>query len=95
MKILAACGFGVGSSMILKMTLQKVLKEMDVDAEITNTDISKDKTYSADAIFTSHQFVNDLKSVTDIPIYPIRRYSDKEEVRTQVKKVLEDLNQQA
>ncbi|HGL3534360.1 TPA: hypothetical protein ACKFIX_000875 [Clostridioides difficile] len=26
MKILAVCGFGVGSSMVLKMTIQKALK---------------------------------------------------------------------
>ncbi|MCK8772781.1 PTS ascorbate transporter subunit IIB, partial [Clostridioides difficile] len=27
MKILAVCGFGVGSSMVLKMTIQKALKQ--------------------------------------------------------------------
>ena len=29
MKILAVCGFGVGSSMVLKMTIDKVAKEME------------------------------------------------------------------
>ncbi len=77
--------------MILKMTLQKVLKEMDVAAEIENTDISKDTHFTADAIVTSYQFVEDLKAVTDIPVYPIRRYSDKSEVQRQVKKMLADL----
>jgi len=28
MKILAVCGFGVGSSMVLKMTLEKAVKEL-------------------------------------------------------------------
>jgi len=89
MKILAVCGFGVGSSMILKMTLQKVFKEKNIEADIENTDISTHLDYVADAIFTSYQFVDDLKKLTDVPIYPIRRYSDKEEVKKQVEKLLE------
>lgn len=92
MKILAVCGFGVGSSMILKMTLQKVFKEKNIDVDIENTEISTHITYVADAIFTSYQFVDDLKKLTDVPIYPIRRYSDKEEVEEQVEKMLEDKN---
>lgn len=40
MKFLAVCGFGVGSSMILKMTLEKVCRERNLDCEVENTDIS-------------------------------------------------------
>lgn len=43
MKILAVCGFGVGSSMVLKMTLSKVAQEMGLDADIQNTDIETAK----------------------------------------------------
>ncbi|HAQ0763352.1 TPA: PTS ascorbate transporter subunit IIB, partial [Enterococcus faecium] len=32
MKILAVCGFGVGSSMVLKMSLDKVIKELGLKA---------------------------------------------------------------
>ncbi len=91
MKILAVCGFGVGSSMILKMTIQKALKDLDVDAEVVNTDISDSSSYKADAIFTSPQFVDDLKSRTSVPLYKVERYSDKEEIKGQIKKLLDDL----
>lgn len=93
MKILAVCGFGVGSSMILKMTIQKALKELDVEAEVVNTDISDSASYKADAIFTSPQFVDDLSNRTDVPLYKVERYSDKEEVKKQIQKLLEDKKQ--
>ncbi|HBG8623418.1 TPA: PTS sugar transporter subunit IIB, partial [Clostridioides difficile] len=40
MKILAVCGFGVGSSMVLKMTIQKALKQLGIECEVENTDIN-------------------------------------------------------
>mgnify|MGYP000155149085 CR=1 FL=1 len=33
MKILAVCGFGVGSSMVLKMTIDKVIKELGAEGD--------------------------------------------------------------
>ena len=33
-KIQAVCGFGCGSSLFLKMKIQEVLKENDLEAEI-------------------------------------------------------------
>lgn len=93
MKILAVCGFGVGSSMILKMTIQKALKELNVEADVVNTDISDSASYKADAIFTSPQFVDDLKSRTSVPLYKIERYSDKEEVKAQIQALLDNQKQ--
>ena len=37
MKILAVCGFGVGSSLVLRMTVEKVIKKLEIDAEVENT----------------------------------------------------------
>lgn len=91
MKILAVCGFGVGSSMILKMTIQKALRELDVEAEVVNTDISDAGSYKADAIFTSPDFVSDLKKRVKIGLYPVKKYSDVSEVKQQVEKLLKDL----
>ena len=53
MKILAVCGFGVGSSMVLKMTIDKVIKELGLKATAENTDLSTAKATPADVYFTS------------------------------------------
>ena len=84
MKILAVCGFGVGSSLILRMTIQKCLTELGLEAEVNNTDITNAKSFKADAIFTSPAFVSDLEGVVKTPLYPVLKYSDKEEVKAQL-----------
>lgn len=80
MKILAVCGFGVGSSMVLKMTLEKAVKELGIDAEVKNTDIASAKAEQADIYFTSAELKPGLESSTDKPVYAIKRYMDKDEV---------------
>lgn len=88
MKILAVCGFGVGSSMVLKMTIDKVAKEMGIDAVIENTDISTAKASVADVYFTSQELAGELKASVTNPVYPIKKYMDKEEIKAQMEKFL-------
>lgn len=90
MKILAVCGFGVGSSMVLKMTIDKVIKELGLDATSENTDLSTAKATPADVYFTSNELVNELKSSVKAPVYPIKKYMDKEEVKQQMEKFLSE-----
>lgn len=80
-KFLAVCGFGVGSSMVLKMTIEKVCKEKGIECKAENTDISTAKaTKDVDAVFTSKELGDQLKNDLDIPVYPIKRYMDQEEI---------------
>lgn len=90
MKILAVCGFGVGSSMVLKMTIDKVAKEMGIQASVENTDLSTAKATQADVYFTSQELLNDLSSSVKNPVYPVKKYMDKEEVKIQLEKFLEE-----
>ncbi|MBO0418624.1 PTS sugar transporter subunit IIB [Vagococcus fluvialis] len=90
MKILAVCGFGVGSSMVLKMTIDKVAKEMGIQASVENTDLSTAKATQADVYFTSQELLNDLSSSVKNPVYPVKKYMDKEEVKMQLEKFLEE-----
>jgi ascorbate PTS system EIIB component len=73
--------------MILKMTILKALKDLGKEAEVINTDISDAKSYKADAIFTSPDFVSDLKDRVKVDLYPIKKYADKEEVKAQLEKL--------
>ncbi|MEG0255555.1 MAG: PTS sugar transporter subunit IIB [Vagococcus sp.] len=88
MKILAVCGFGVGSSMVLKMTIDKVAKEMGIDAVVENTDISTAKATVADVYFTSQELAGELTASVTNPVYPIKKYMDKEEIKAQMEKFL-------
>lgn len=39
-KILAICGFGVGTSLIPRMNIEKVLKENNLEAEVEHIDVT-------------------------------------------------------
>lgn len=90
MKILAVCGFGVGSSMVLKMTIQKVLKQLSIEVEVENTDINSARGADCDCIFTSQELLNELKGTCNVPVYPVKKYMDLAEVTEVVQTFLND-----
>lgn len=55
-KVLAACGAGIGSSMIIKRKIQKVFDKLGVDVEITHASIgsAKSEVNKYDMVFTLH-----------------------------------------
>ena len=90
MKILAVCGFGCGSSMILRLGIEKVLKNLGVDAEVENTDLTGGSDGNADAIFTSYELADELEGNVKAPIYRVMHYTDIKEITEQVQKFLEE-----
>lgn len=40
MKIMAVCGSGLGSSFMMEMNIKKVLKNLNVNAEVNHTDLA-------------------------------------------------------
>ncbi|WP_246768937.1 PTS sugar transporter subunit IIB, partial [Salmonella enterica] len=40
MKIMAICGSGLGSSFMVEMNIKKVLKKLNIDAEVEHSDLS-------------------------------------------------------
>lgn len=92
MKILAVCGFGVGSSMVLKMTTERVCRELGIDATVENTDLSSAKGSDADLMLTSFELAEELRTSTSAKIYPIKKYMDKEEVKKAIEDYLEKDN---
>lgn len=85
MKILAVCGFGVGSSMVLKMTIEKALRQLEVSAEVENTDIMTAKSATCDLIFTSPSLKSELETAVACEVIAIEKYVDVEEVKTKLK----------
>ena len=90
MKALAVCGFGVGSSMILKMSLEKAFRELGISGEVENTDINDARGAQADVIFTSHELAEELRSSVNIPVYSVKRYMDIAEVKAAVEKYMSE-----
>lgn len=76
--------------MVLKMTIDKVVKELGLKATVENTDLSTAKATSADVYFTSNELLSELKSSVKAPVYSIKKYMDVAEVRSQMEQYLNE-----
>lgn len=90
MKFVAVCGFGVGSSLILAMSLQKVADKLGLDVEVENTDLTSAHSADCDAIFTSPQLQPELSQSVSVPVFAVTRYMDLTEVESQVRQFLNE-----
>jgi PTS system ascorbate-specific IIB component len=79
MKILAVCGMGFGSSMVLKMSIESVLKSAGIKADVRTADIGIAKSETADVIVTSSEFSKLLQN-KNIPVVVVKNYVDKKEI---------------
>lgn len=84
MKILAVCSFGVGSSLILKLTIDKAFARLRVSGESENIDVSLARGTPCDGIFTSAELAETLGESVGVPVIPIKRYMDVNEVEAAV-----------
>ena len=90
MKILAVCGFGCGSSMILKMSIDKAVSELGVSCETDISDVSTAKGTPCDAIFTSAELKDTLSAGAAVPVYAVKKYLDIKEVKSAVEQFFKD-----
>jgi ascorbate PTS system EIIB component len=89
MKIVAICGAGVGTSAILKVNAERVLDRLDIDAEVTASDMANVRTAAADAqvILTSPELV-DAIGATNADIVVVENYFDLEELEAKLEAAL-------
>ncbi len=89
MKIIAVCGMGIGTSVLLKMNTEKVLQLLGVDAEVQAADMAKAKRegFEADIILTTPELVFQLENMPGI-VVPIEHVFDLTEIRQKLVSVL-------
>ena len=65
MKILAVCGMGLGSGLLLRMQAEKALKTLGVEADLEVADIgtARAAAQTADLIITSNELAQQLAGV--------------------------------
>ncbi len=80
LKILTACGVGMGSSLLLRMHTEDVLKEMGVEAKVEAIDASQARGARADLILTSPALVETC-SGGQAEVRAIKSFLDKAEIR--------------
>lgn len=91
MKIATVCGSGVGSSMMLKVYAQQMLKAEGIEAEVDASDITSISPASYDIIVTTTGFSEVLRGADDKTI-KIDNLMDKEYLKEQLLLKINELN---
>lgn len=89
MKVVTICGAGIGSSGILKVNAERVLKRLGIEADVVAADIASIAQVAADAqvILTSSEFVEAIGS-TFADVVVIDNYFDTDELSTKLSAAL-------
>ncbi|MGO1544725.1 MAG: PTS sugar transporter subunit IIB [Gulosibacter sp.] len=89
MKIIAVCGMGIGTSVLLKMNIDQALETLGIDGEVEAADISSARgaAASADLVMTSSELVEQLGDV-DTPIIVVDNFVDQDEVKEKLEQGL-------
>ena len=81
MKIVAVCGMGIGTSVLLNMNAEKVLQDLGVDADIEAADIgvARGAAQTAEIVLTSEELAPEIG---DVPaeVIVIENFFDLEEI---------------
>ncbi len=89
LKILAVCGMGIGTSMLLKMQLDKAIKALGISADVDIADISTARglAVNADVVVTSNELVDRIGDVK-APIVSVANFMDLEGITEGVRAAL-------
>jgi PTS system ascorbate-specific IIB component len=90
LKVLAACGNGMGSSLIIKMKIEKVLKGMGLQCEVHHASVGQAKSDARnyDLILVSETLVKEFTNLGKAKVVGLKNLLSEEEIKTKVEKAL-------
>lgn len=65
-KVLCVCGLGMGSSLILRMTVETAVNRMRLNAEIDHTDLSSARSMEPDVVVGQGMHTDELEGVAPV-----------------------------
>lgn len=80
-KIQTVCGFGCGSSLMLRMKVESILKENQLEAEVFCSDVGTCCANDCDAIFISTELAERIQNRAKVPVIAIDNFMNKTEVQ--------------
>ncbi|KFC06999.1 PTS sugar transporter subunit IIB [Trabulsiella odontotermitis] len=83
MKIMAICGSGLGSSFMVEMNIKKVLKKINIEAEVEHSDLSSATPGAAD-LFVMAKDIAASASVPDHQLVVLNNIIDINELEAKL-----------
>ena len=85
-KVLAACGNGMGSSLIIKMKIEKVLKDMNLDFEVHHESVGQAKSAAKnyDLVIVSHTLAEEFQNLGNCKVVGLVNLLSEDEIKEKV-----------
>lgn len=87
LKVLAVCGLGMGTSLILRMTTESVLQRLDVRADVDNSDLSAARSTEAHMIVGQGMHVSELDGAAPV-IVTVDDFVDEDALESRLRPAL-------
>lgn len=93
LKIIAACGAGMGTSMVIRLKLVKILKKIGVEANVESMSMGQARSMSGmcDIIFTSLHLVSEFSQLKHTKIIGVKNLMDEAEIEESLRSAIESL----
>ena len=90
MKIIAACGNGMGTSMIIRLKVEEISKKLNLNAEVEAMSVgqAKSMTNQVDIIITAIHLADQFTTGDKAKIVGIKNLMDAQEIESALKKVV-------
>lgn len=87
MKIMCACGSGLGSSLMVSMKVKEIVQELGINAEVEHTDLSSLAFQKPDLCILGKDvaMTPEAQRLGEDKIISLDRIMDKEEIRSKLK----------
>ena len=79
-KIQCVCGFGCGSSLMLRMAIDDVLKKNNLEADTFTGDVGTCLSNDCDVIFISQELADRITDRAMMPVVTIHDFLDSKEI---------------
>lgn len=92
-KVVTVCGFGIGTSIILKMKVEEAFKDSGLRLDVEACDFTGAASMQCDMYFTSQEIADQLKSTVQKQIIVIKDFMSVEEIQSKGLAVLQQLSE--
>ncbi len=92
MKIMVVCGHGLGTSLMMEMSIKNILKELEVKADVDHMDLGSAKGSNCDIFIGTSDITDQLVAQgVDGKIVPLKNMVDKAAMKESLSGALQEL----
>ncbi|MGL5955723.1 MAG: PTS sugar transporter subunit IIB [Brevinema sp.] len=91
-KIVTVCGFGIGTSIILKMKVEEAFKDSGLSLDVEASDVTGAPSITCDIYFTSNEIGEQLKPSVQKDVVMITDFMNIKEIKEKGLSILDSLS---